>query len=237
MTITLPATFFFFKQKTAYEITASDWSSDVCSSDLDEGEQHCPRPHDRERLARVYAALLAHHAERLVQRVHAEQSRHTRDRDVQKMLEVIVGAGDEKERRDRHERGEQHGRERQRAEHQHGHLEQAQPRPDENLHYEERGKAHRERREEQKWQLEACRQRLCRTRIGAGDETEEPGQSDDGDDGVSQLAAKGDTLDDFVEESLSVAEQRFEEVRVVRDRLVRGHASNPGGLRPKLQTY
>src|SRR5213083_3389460 len=25
---------FFFKQKTAYEITASDWSSDVCSSDL-----------------------------------------------------------------------------------------------------------------------------------------------------------------------------------------------------------
>src|SRR5213083_3179355 len=26
--------FFFFKQKTAYEITASDWSSDVCSSDL-----------------------------------------------------------------------------------------------------------------------------------------------------------------------------------------------------------
>src|SRR5213083_989941 len=25
--------FFFFKQKTAYEITASDWSSDVCSSD------------------------------------------------------------------------------------------------------------------------------------------------------------------------------------------------------------
>src|SRR5213083_3106605 len=26
--------FFFFKQTTAYEITASDWSSDVCSSDL-----------------------------------------------------------------------------------------------------------------------------------------------------------------------------------------------------------
>ena len=25
---------FFFKQKTAYEITRSDWSSDVCSSDL-----------------------------------------------------------------------------------------------------------------------------------------------------------------------------------------------------------
>src|SRR3546814_1099062 len=26
--------FFFFKQKTAYELRISDWSSDVCSSDL-----------------------------------------------------------------------------------------------------------------------------------------------------------------------------------------------------------
>src|SRR3546814_17838080 len=30
--------FFFFKQKTAYEMRISDWSSDVCSSDL-----HCPQ--------------------------------------------------------------------------------------------------------------------------------------------------------------------------------------------------
>src|SRR3546814_6679241 len=30
--------FFFFKQKTAYEMRISDWSSDVCSSDL------CPLP-------------------------------------------------------------------------------------------------------------------------------------------------------------------------------------------------
>src|SRR3546814_6943251 len=29
--------FFFFKQKTAYEMRISDWSSDVCSSDL----SHC----------------------------------------------------------------------------------------------------------------------------------------------------------------------------------------------------
>src|SRR3546814_8925428 len=28
---------FFFKQKTAYEMRISDWSSDVCSSDLDVG--------------------------------------------------------------------------------------------------------------------------------------------------------------------------------------------------------
>src|SRR3546814_6114110 len=30
--------FFFFKQKTAYEMRISDWSSDVCSSDLDSGQ-------------------------------------------------------------------------------------------------------------------------------------------------------------------------------------------------------
>src|SRR3546814_5677987 len=29
--------FFFFKQKTAYEMRISDWSSDVCSSDLCQG--------------------------------------------------------------------------------------------------------------------------------------------------------------------------------------------------------
>src|SRR3546814_6251326 len=36
--------FFFFKQKTAYEMRISDWSSDVCSSDLDLDEPHdCPQ--------------------------------------------------------------------------------------------------------------------------------------------------------------------------------------------------
>src|SRR3546814_12282388 len=32
--------FFFFKQKTAYEMRISDWSSDVCSSDLTEQRLH-----------------------------------------------------------------------------------------------------------------------------------------------------------------------------------------------------
>src|SRR3546814_9794134 len=31
--------FFFFKQKTAYEMRISDWSSDVCSSDLSRTEE------------------------------------------------------------------------------------------------------------------------------------------------------------------------------------------------------
>src|SRR3546814_6791481 len=30
---------FFFKQKTAYEMRISDWSSDVCSSDLEPNER------------------------------------------------------------------------------------------------------------------------------------------------------------------------------------------------------
>src|SRR3546814_12787991 len=32
--------FFFFKQKTAYEMRISDWSSDVCSSDLVHPVEH-----------------------------------------------------------------------------------------------------------------------------------------------------------------------------------------------------
>src|SRR3546814_10888961 len=31
---------FFFKQKTAYEMRISDWSSDVCSSDLNSYQKH-----------------------------------------------------------------------------------------------------------------------------------------------------------------------------------------------------
>src|SRR3546814_2294774 len=34
--------FFFFKQKTAYEMRVSDWSSDVCSSDLEEVLRYNP---------------------------------------------------------------------------------------------------------------------------------------------------------------------------------------------------
>src|SRR3546814_6143714 len=37
--------FFFFKQKTAYEMRMSDWSSDVCSSDLAACEGVAQRGH------------------------------------------------------------------------------------------------------------------------------------------------------------------------------------------------
>src|SRR3546814_3863652 len=36
--------FFFFKQKTAYEMRISDWSSDVCSSDLREDRENTEGP-------------------------------------------------------------------------------------------------------------------------------------------------------------------------------------------------
>src|SRR3546814_7577287 len=42
--------FFFFKQKTAYEMRISDWSSDVCSSDLE-------RAHPAERAGARAGAL------------------------------------------------------------------------------------------------------------------------------------------------------------------------------------
>src|SRR3546814_3948829 len=53
---------FFFKQKTAYEMRISDWSSDVCSSDLraganggDAGARH------------VIASLVERHDHRLIE--------------------------------------------------------------------------------------------------------------------------------------------------------------------------
>src|SRR3546814_9042478 len=39
--------FFFFKQKTAYEMRISDWSSDVCSSDLDDQRRHAQHHGDQ----------------------------------------------------------------------------------------------------------------------------------------------------------------------------------------------
>src|SRR5213593_278519 len=44
MYIIMCCLFFFFKQKTAYEMVSCDWSSDVCSSDL--RDEEAPRVHD-----------------------------------------------------------------------------------------------------------------------------------------------------------------------------------------------
>src|SRR3546814_2521024 len=44
--------FFFFKQKTAYEMRISDWSSDVCSSDLASATRALSSP-ETERILRI----------------------------------------------------------------------------------------------------------------------------------------------------------------------------------------
>src|SRR3546814_10323744 len=47
--------FFFFKQKTAYELRISDWSSDVCSSDLRLGGELLLQSGFPERMATLVA--------------------------------------------------------------------------------------------------------------------------------------------------------------------------------------
>src|SRR3546814_16977924 len=42
--------FFFFKQKTAYEMRISDWSSDVCSSDLPAQQRDRGQQRDRDQV-------------------------------------------------------------------------------------------------------------------------------------------------------------------------------------------
>src|SRR3546814_5582052 len=44
---------FFFKQKTAYEMRISDWSSDVCSSDLVLGALDNPPPVRSQRILNI----------------------------------------------------------------------------------------------------------------------------------------------------------------------------------------
>src|SRR3546814_9095198 len=54
--------FFFFKQKTAYEMRISDWSSDVCSSDLPRraglGSAPCPDAAAEPETGRLYQRRL-----------------------------------------------------------------------------------------------------------------------------------------------------------------------------------
>src|SRR3546814_3518678 len=49
---------FFFKQKTAYELRISDWSSDVCSSDL--GGKKSRRRRHQNTVTRTFLTLQAH---------------------------------------------------------------------------------------------------------------------------------------------------------------------------------
>src|SRR3546814_8492421 len=48
---------FFFKQKTAYEMCISDWSSDVCSSDLPKEVAHSRSPILERKPARCFYGI------------------------------------------------------------------------------------------------------------------------------------------------------------------------------------
>src|SRR3546814_1469009 len=76
---------FFFKQKTAYELRISDWSSDVCSSDLDAAthEHHQKageiRGHPDQRSCDLDTALVQAQVEA---DIHERQSAQKRDEHV-----------------------------------------------------------------------------------------------------------------------------------------------------------
>src|SRR3546814_20606588 len=76
--------FFFFKQKTAYEMRISDWSSDVCSSDLVRTRNH-PAVADLHRLLPAPVAAVEHEAARRLDRTAEE------DRLVERSEERSVG--------------------------------------------------------------------------------------------------------------------------------------------------
>src|SRR3546814_2129791 len=74
---------FFFKQKTAYEMRISDWSSDVCSTDL-LGQQARLRLAEAHGLAAA-ALHLAHEED-----PHADQQQHGQPGDQQAGEEGVV---------------------------------------------------------------------------------------------------------------------------------------------------
>src|SRR3546814_15074536 len=84
---------FFFKQKTAYEMRISDWSSDVCSSDL--GGHRCRRARARRRPHQPCTELrhpLRHRKLRPPHRPH-------RPRRAQRRGDPVRGAARSEERR------------------------------------------------------------------------------------------------------------------------------------------
>ena len=93
--------FFFFKQKTAYEIYQCDWSSDVCSSDLtrlikstvgvsaDLGGSFSARTRHLDALKRTLAHVIAGH--RQLEKFNAPETLAEELRLAQKALGEITG--------------------------------------------------------------------------------------------------------------------------------------------------
>src|SRR3546814_2746515 len=87
--------FFFFKQKTAYEMRISDWSSDVCSSDLLELGLVLAAPTLGRDVDRDFAAR--HHLDmqnggRVILRIDPPERRIGEDRRPQRVLRMAIGS-------------------------------------------------------------------------------------------------------------------------------------------------
>src|SRR3546814_8118760 len=83
--------FFFFKQKTAYEMRISDWSSDVCSSDLKSRalKRMGRRPRDWGRVGQIWQVRLP---ARLVDDImpHAEARGCTPNELARRIVEAAI---------------------------------------------------------------------------------------------------------------------------------------------------
>src|SRR3546814_4438673 len=84
--------FFFFKQKTAYEMRISDWSSDVCSSDLHEIVP------DETQIQRLLAHAVAHQRQLTLLPVPQSHGKHADGR-FQGVLNAPGGKRRSEERR------------------------------------------------------------------------------------------------------------------------------------------
>src|SRR3546814_7720061 len=94
----LSCLFFFFKQKTAYELRISDWSSDVCSSDLHLGgvehdRQRRGRRQSRGQLVHVVGAVAAHVVDAQIEHVRAVAGLVLGDLEAPRSEERRVGKG------------------------------------------------------------------------------------------------------------------------------------------------
>src|SRR3546814_4402663 len=91
--------FFFFKQKTAYEIRISDWSSDVCSSDLLHAEMIGEDLHDLIAFVMAQQTMIDEHAGQLRADRLVQQRRDHRRIDTAGKPEQHVAVADRSEER------------------------------------------------------------------------------------------------------------------------------------------
>src|SRR3546814_20920167 len=79
--------FFFFKQKTAYEMRISDWSSDVCSSDLLAKKTHRGL---RGRIEKGFSAGAVGYGYRMIRRLTSEGELVRGEREIDPAEALIV---------------------------------------------------------------------------------------------------------------------------------------------------